>query len=102
MALIEHVYPWTTQPQQPVGLDWANPITRGLRLAFNGATWMDAATGMPGVPADGAPTLTPTAGGLALAGGGPHISYPNHPTIWPASSVGPHSLMALIYVGGAD
>lgn len=22
--------PWTSQPQQPVGIDWSNPITRGL------------------------------------------------------------------------
>lgn len=27
----------TSQPQQPVGIDWSNPLTRGLRVAVNAA-----------------------------------------------------------------
>src|SRR5574337_366640 len=94
--------PWTQQPQGAASIDWSNPLTRGLRLAYNGATWVDAVTGMVGVSEDGSATRIATAGGLALAGGGAHISYPGHPTIWPAATVGPHSMVALIYVGGAD
>lgn len=33
MSLIQT--PWTSQPQQAVGIDWGNPITRGLVLAEN-------------------------------------------------------------------
>lgn len=29
---------WTQQPPQPVEIDWTNPITRGLVVAWNGAT----------------------------------------------------------------
>ena len=36
---------WASQPQYPTGIDWGNPITRGLVWAFNGA--------MPRVPALG-------------------------------------------------
>ena len=33
MSLIQT--PWTSQPQQAVGIDWSNPITRGLVIAEN-------------------------------------------------------------------
>lgn len=29
--------PWTQQPQQPVGIDWSNPITRGLVSCVDGS-----------------------------------------------------------------
>jgi hypothetical protein len=28
---------WTNQPQTPVGIDWGNPLTRGLAFAWNAA-----------------------------------------------------------------
>ena len=28
--------PWTRQPQWPVGIDWSNPLARGLVFAFHG------------------------------------------------------------------
>ena len=30
MSMIRQSTPWTRQPQTPVGIDWSNPITRGL------------------------------------------------------------------------
>lgn len=35
MATIIDNTPWTSQPQQAVGIDWSNPITRGLVIAEN-------------------------------------------------------------------
>lgn len=32
---------WTSQPQQAVGIDWSNPITRGLVVAFNHPNKLD-------------------------------------------------------------
>jgi hypothetical protein len=37
---------WATQPQHPVDIDWANPITRDLRFAWNGALQWDAVRGV--------------------------------------------------------
>ena len=34
---------WTSQPQQAVGIDWSNPITRGLVIAFNHPSKLDHA-----------------------------------------------------------
>ena len=31
---VAHRVPWTRQPQFPVGVDWGNPITKGLQVAM--------------------------------------------------------------------
>ncbi len=36
MSAIEHLLPWTQQPQEAVGIDWGNPLARGLLLAVAG------------------------------------------------------------------
>lgn len=35
MALLINKIPWTQQPQVPVGIDWSNPITRGMSLCVD-------------------------------------------------------------------
>src|SRR5665213_1892864 len=35
----------TSQPQQPVGINWANPLTRGLIVAVVGGQQINAVTG---------------------------------------------------------
>lgn len=37
--------PWTRQPPYPVGIDWSNPITRGLVICNKGADLFDYANG---------------------------------------------------------
>lgn len=36
MSAIEHLLPWDQQPQEAVGIDWGNPLARGLLLAVAG------------------------------------------------------------------
>lgn len=54
--------PRTSQPQGPVGIDWSNPITRGLVYAWIPST--DTLT------KSGAPTLTTNVKGVGLATNG--------------------------------
>ena len=42
--------PWTRQPPYPVGIDWSNPLTLGLCLAFDGATKRDVLSSKFGTP----------------------------------------------------
>lgn len=43
MARIRQIArPWTQQPQEAVGVDWTNPLTRGLRFAHNPAHAIEA------------------------------------------------------------
>ena len=46
MPLIQTLQPWDSQPQEAVGVDWDNPITRGILVTFNnhaGSGLVDAA-----------------------------------------------------------
>ena len=47
MAWVERRITRTSQPQDAVGIDWANPLTRGLRHALSPAHGCDLATGKP-------------------------------------------------------
>lgn len=38
--------PWDSQPQEPVGIDWDNPLTRGLVLAWTPAHIVEPTTGV--------------------------------------------------------
>lgn len=56
--------PWTSQPQQYVGIDFGNPITRRLVFA-TGARFVDSVTN--GAPTlYGVPSYTPTISGVGL------------------------------------
>lgn len=55
MALIEYAAPWDSQPQEAVGIDWGNPLARGLVSAVCGSntdvvTGVALAGGQPGAP----------------------------------------------------
>lgn len=41
MAALILRHPWTQQPQYPVGIDWGNPITRGLVSVLQGNSFLD-------------------------------------------------------------
>ena len=66
MATIINSTPWTSQPQQAVGIDWSNPITRGLVLDvdFNGGV-RDRVSGMIATPTVGRATPITTSQGVA-------------------------------------
>jgi hypothetical protein len=38
---------WTSQPQTPVGIDWSNPLTRGLCLGNTASLFNNAVNGAP-------------------------------------------------------
>ena len=55
--------PWTSQPQVAVGIDWGNPITRGLVFAWSaGATRYQA---VPATPTQLASGVKPGVGGIS-------------------------------------
>lgn len=58
-------YPRTSQPQQPVGIDWRNPITRGLVVCYDGSKYLDVLANKS------------YAGRVSLSGGSPSVYYSN-------------------------
>lgn len=64
-----------SQPQQPVGVDWSNPITRGLQVAFNGSQYLSVTpTGIVSPSFDTRPTARAGKAGIATAGDGASTS----------------------------
>lgn len=63
---------WTRQPQYPVGIDWGNPVTRGLVLAWNAASGVDSITNLP---TTGSSPLKPTSGGIGKTVTGSGADY---------------------------
>ena len=52
----------TSQPQQPVGVNWANPLTRGLIVAVVGGQRINAATGLSVIPSASPPRVVGAVG----------------------------------------
>lgn len=44
-ALLGMSKKWTSQPQVPVGIDWSNPITRGLYATIGNPQWCETKNG---------------------------------------------------------
>lgn len=94
MPLIQRV-PWRVQPQVAVGIDWSNPLARGLISAWTPATGLV----LPGrnVPANGGtPTASKYGAGRAFNGTSDAISLGGE-----ALAHGSSSRFALIRVGSA-
>lgn len=60
--------PWTSQPQQAVGIYWGNPITRGLAAAFN-YSGFDNVGGLA-LSRSGTLSVLPTSAGLSSGSSG--------------------------------
>jgi len=78
----------TRQPQYPVGIDWGNPVTRGLVFATaeNNPT-LDAVTGKLGSLSGTPPVLTPSTRGIAAKGVGTgHYSFGTRADIGPSGT----------------
>lgn len=68
MALLINKIPWTQQPQVPVGIDWGNPVTRGISSAFN-YSGFDAVKGLA-LSKTGDLVVSPTTCGLSNGSSG--------------------------------
>ena len=69
MGLIRISRPWTQQPQGPVGVDQANPLTKGIKFLYNASSNSDVAgLGLPNLSKTG--VRGPKSGGLAYLGDG--------------------------------
>lgn len=66
MATIINSTPWTSQPQQAVGIDWGNPLARGL------VDWRSPTCGLSMVSTNG--TIKTTRNGVAFSGNGAGVS----------------------------
>ncbi len=60
--------PWTSQPQGPVGIDWGNPLSRGLLGAFLPASPINIVDGVQ-LNKIGTFALSPRYTGVAVSGG---------------------------------
>ena len=58
MAWVERLVTRTSQPQDAVGVDWSNPLTRGLEFAYLPGHRRDSAGKLPGVPLLGVNTTS--------------------------------------------
>lgn len=65
----------TSQPKQPVPIDWSNPITRGLVSAPVPALGIDAVSGKTLTAAGAATTIAPGLSGMKLLGTGSSVRY---------------------------
>lgn len=68
MATIINSTSWTSQPQQAVGIDWSNPITRGLAAALN-YSGFDNVGGLT-LSRSGTLSVSPTSAGLSSGSSG--------------------------------
>jgi hypothetical protein len=59
--------PWTSQPQQAVGIDWSNPITRGLEFAYLPGLLSDSARKIPNLAVIGSGVSTRSASLVSAA-----------------------------------
>ncbi len=72
--------PWTRQPQYPLGINWANPITQALQVCIL-PQYGDMVSGLGPPTIRGAGSYTPGVGGIAAkqtftGGGANDFIYP--------------------------
>lgn len=85
----------TQQPYAYAQIDWSNPLTRGLRLAWNGGTGVDHVRG-PMIP-NGTVVRGPSGPGVALLGNGSgHYRHSGTPAI----ITGDFSVVSLVRAKG--